>query len=183
MSRSPEWNEGDRERRSYSMAEASAVEEEAIAALAAYLADRPGALEVQDVRADPFYRGVDVDLVWTWRGASGQDHTTWLEVKADRWHQTGNFFFETVSNQARGTPGCFLYTRANYLLYYFVTPRCLYLLPLPTTRDWFLAQQARFAERETSTPLGGGKHYVTVGRLVPIAEVLAQVPGVRQRQL
>jgi hypothetical protein len=171
------------ERRSYSMAEASAVEEEALTTLMAYLADRPGTLEVADVRADSFFRAVDVDLLWTWRGASGEDHTTWLEVKADRWHQTGNFFFETVSNKARGTPGCFLYTEADYLLYYFVTPRNAYLLPLPATRDWFLAQRARFAERETSTPVGNGEHYVTVGRLVPIAEVLEQVPGVRQRQL
>lgn len=173
----------DREPRSYSMAEASAVEEEALAALVAYLADRPGTLAVEDVRADPFFRGVDVDLLWTWRGASGQDHTIWLEVKADRWHQTGNFFFETISNQARGTPGCFLYSEADYLLYHFVTPRSAYLLPLPATRDWFLAQQARFAERQTSTPVGDGEHYVTVGRLVPIAEVLAQVPGALLRQL
>ena len=173
----------ERERRCYSMAEASAVEEEALATLVAYLASRPGTLEVQDVRDDSFFRAADVDLLWTWRGASGQDHTTWLEVKADRWHQTGNFFFETVSNKARGTPGCFLYTEAEYLLYYFVTPRSAYLLPLPATRAWFLDQQARFAERETSTPVGDGAHYVTVGRLVPIADVVEQVPGVLLRQL
>ena len=173
----------DAGRRSYSMAEASAVEEEAIAAIVAYLARRPGTLEVQDVRADPFFRSVDVDLLWTWRGASGQDHTTRLEVKADRWHQTGNFFFETVSNKARGTPGCFLYTQADCLLYYFVTPRDLYLLPMPATRDWFLAGPDRFAERETSTPVGQGEQYVTVGRLVPIAAVLDQVAGVLLRQL
>jgi hypothetical protein len=165
------------------MQEASAVEAEAIAAIVGYLRQRPGTLEVQDVRTDPFFRTVDVDLLWTWRGTSGEDHTTQLEVKADRWHQTGNFFFETQSNRDKGTPGCFLYTEADYLLYYFVTPRTLYALPMLATREWFLANQERFAERATSTPVGLGEHYVTVGRLVPVAEVLSSVPGVLERQI
>jgi hypothetical protein len=169
--------------RRYSMAEASAVEAGAIAAIVDYLRQRPGTLLVEDVRADFSYRSVDVDLVWTWRGASGQEHVTWLEVKADRWHHTGNFFFETESNREKGTPGCFLYTQANYLLYYFVTPRTLYVLPMPATRDWFLANQERFPKRATSTPVGSGEHYVTVGQLVPISEVLKGVSGVGERQI
>lgn len=169
--------------RSYSMAEASAVEAEAVEAIVGYLRQRPGTVEVRDVRADPEYRAADVDLLWTWQDQAGQLHTTRLEVKADRWHSTGNFFLETQSNKARDTPGCFLYTQADYLLYYFVGPRLLYILPMPDTRDWFLAHQDRFPERETSTPVGEGEQYLTVGRLVPIGEVVAQVPGVKTRQL
>jgi hypothetical protein len=169
--------------RYYSMAESSAVEEEAVEALITYLAGRPGTLLVEDVRADPSYRTADVDLLWTWHGASGQDHVTWLEVKADRWHGTGNFFFEIESNRGKGTPGCFLYTRADQLLYYFVTPRTLYALPMPATRDWFLANQDRFPEHATSTQVGGSEYYITVGCLVPIAEVLKNVAGVVERQI
>lgn len=165
------------------MAEASAVEEEAIGILVAYLRGQPGSLEVRDVRADPAYRVADVDLLWTCADRQGRPHTARLEVKADRWHQTGNFFFETQSNKTRGTPGCFLYTKADFVLYYFVTPRKLYVLPMPATRDWFVANQGRFVERETATPVGRGEQYITVGRLVPIAEVLAQVAGVKVRQL
>lgn len=40
---------------------------------------------------------------------------------------------------------------------------------------------ARFAERRTSTPVGADQ-YITVGRLVPIAELLAEVPGIYQFQ-
>jgi len=165
------------------MAEASAVEAEAIGVLLHYLWQRPGTVQVRDVRADPEYRVADVDLLWTWQDQAGRLHTTRLEVKADRWHNTGNFFFETQSNKARGRPGCFLYTQADYLLYYFVGPRLLYILPMPAIRDWFLAHQERFPERETSTPVGEGEEYITVGRLVPIGDLLAQVPGVRTRQL
>ncbi len=169
--------------RRYSMAEASAVEAEAIGAIVHYLQQRPGTVEIRDVRADPQHRAADVDLLWTWRDQAGRLHTSRLEVKADRWHGTGNFFFETQSNKGRGTPGCFLYTQADYLLYYFVGPRLLYILPMPDTRDWFLSHQDRFPERETATPAGEGEQYITVGRLVPISEVLAHVPGVKTRQL
>ena len=173
----------EKERRRYSMQEASAVEAEAIEALVHYLRQRPGSIKVQDVRDDPAYRAVDIDLLWTWLDRTRQPRTSKLEIKADRWHRTGNFFFETQSNKAKGTPGCFLYTEADYLLYYFVEPRTLYILPMPETREWFLTNQHRFAERETSTPVGNDQHYVTVGHLVPIAEVVDRVPGVKKRQL
>jgi hypothetical protein len=169
--------------RRYTMQEASAVEAEAIAAIVRYLEERPTTVEVRDVRADPAYRAADIDLLWICKGRGGEQRTVGLEVKADRWHHTGNFFFETQSNKARGTPGCFIYTRADYLLYYFVAPRTLYILPVTATREWFLANQDRFAQRETATTVGQGEHYVTVGRLVPIEEVLANVPGAKKRQL
>ncbi|MEW6499503.1 MAG: hypothetical protein AB1589_44625, partial [Cyanobacteriota bacterium] len=59
-----------------------------------------------------------------------------VEVKGDRWNRTNNFFFETHSNLEKGTMGCFLYTEADWLFYYFVNTRLLYKLPMPKTRDW-----------------------------------------------
>ena len=171
------------EPRRYTMQEASAVEADAIDAIVGYLEERPETVEVRDVRADPAYRTADVDLLWICVDRAGQQRTAGLEVKADRWHHTGNFFFETQSNKARGTPGCFIYTRADFLLYYFVTPRILYILPVTATREWFLANQDSFPQRETATALGQKEHYITVGRLVPIEEVLANVPGAKRRQL
>jgi hypothetical protein len=165
------------------MKEASAVEAEAITAIVGYLQERPETVEVRDVRADPAYRIADVDLLWIWVDKEGQQRTAGLEVKADRWHHTGNFFFETQSNKARGTPGCFIYTRADYLLYYFITPRTLYILPVTATREWFLANQDGFRQRETTTAVGRREYYTTVGHLVPIEEVLANVPGAKKRQL
>jgi len=170
-------------RRSYTMGEATAVEEEAMQALVAYLKARPGTREVQDVRDDEAHRRADVDLLWITGDGAGPARTTRLEIKADRWHRTGNFFFETVSNKEKGTPGCFLYTEADYLLYYFVTPRTLYVLPMPATRDWFQEHMDQFPERETSTALGGEEGYVTVGRLVPIERVLDEVPDAQRRDL
>ena len=104
-----------------------------------------------------------------------------MEIKGDRHHRTGNFFFETVSNESKGTTGCFLYTRAEWLFYYFVEVQTLYCLPMYSVRPWFEENMDRFRERRTSTPVAEGQeHYVTVGRLVPIQTVLAEVPGVLQ---
>ena len=48
---------------------------------------------------------------------------------------------------------------------------------MPETRHWFLKHQQQFRERSTRTPVGRS-FYTTVGRLVPIRQVLAEVPRV-----
>ncbi len=95
---------------------------------------------------------------------------------------TGNFFFETISNKEKNTLGCFLKTQADFLFYYFVEPRMLYILHMPRTRGWFEENMGRFEEREAATPVGKD-HYITVGRIVPIEIVLAEVRGVKIKQL
>ncbi|GAB4278056.1 MAG: hypothetical protein Fur0025_04380 [Oscillatoriaceae cyanobacterium] len=162
----------------YTMQEASGVARQATADITQWLQSLPETIQLQNVENDPNYQQIDVDLLLTTTNGSYQ-----LEIKGDRWHKTGNFFFETHSNKEKNTPGCFMYTEANYLLYYFVTPRTLYILPMPETRQWFAANINRFRERSTTTPIRGGGHYTTVGRLVPIQTVLQEVPRVKSYQL
>ena len=134
-------------------------------------------VEVRNVEDDPEYQSIDVDLIWTTKKRKFK-----IEIKADRWHKTGNFFFETHSNKEKNTKGCFLYTEANLILYYFIQPKILYSLPMPATRDWFLANFNNFREKETTTPVNG-TFYTTVGSLVPIQQVLDKVSGVKKVQL
>ena len=141
----------------------------------------PRTVAVHNVEAEQAYQEHDVDLLWTVLSRNGRLRAIPLEIKGDRYHKTGNFFFETVSNEAKGTPGCFLYTKAKWLFYYFVGNGRLYCLPMATVRPWFWHQLDRFEERRTSTPVGD-EHYVTVGRLVPIQTLLAEVPGIYQFQ-
>lgn len=134
---------------------------------------------VHNVEDDPAYQVHDVDLLWTLLDKDGVLRVIPVEIKGDRYHRTGNFFFETVSNEGRGTVGCFLYTRAEWLFYYFVDSGALYCLPMHGARAWFEENIDRFEERRTSTPVDNGRdHYITVGRLVPIQTVLEEVPGV-----
>lgn len=157
----------------YSMAEGLAVARRATADITAWLLARPATLAVRNVEDDPRYQRADIDLLWRTRTT-----TYGVEIKGDRLHRTGNFFFETESNREKGTPGCFLYTEADYFFYYFVGIRRLYILPMPQTRAWFIRNQARFRERATRTPTAHG-YYTTVGRLVPVGEVLRGVPRAR----
>ena len=136
---------------------------------------------VHNVEDDKAYQQYDIDLLWTVVTGSGRLRVIPIEVKGDRYHYTGNFFFETVSNEAKGTPGCFLYTKAYWLFYYFVETGALYCLPMDKVRPWFLENGSRFEEKRTSTPVGS-ESYVTVGRLVPIETVLAEVEGVMRFQ-
>jgi hypothetical protein len=164
--------------RRISMTTGVQVAQQAAADIEKWLRNLPQTRQVQNVEDDPSYRHIDVDLRWT----TDKGHYQ-IEIKGDRWHQTGNFFFETTSNQEKGTPGCFLYTEADLLFYYFVVPRRLYILPMPATRHWFLGNLQRFKERATTTPVGHHQYYTTVGRLVPIEVVRREVFGVKRIQL
>jgi hypothetical protein len=160
------------------MAESTKVADRATADITQWLQKSSRVISIQNVENDPKYQNIDVDLlVTTDRGESK------LEIKGDRYHKTGNFFFETHSNFENNTPGCFLYTQADWFCYYFVETRVLYLLPMPITRDWFLDNRDQFEERSTTTPIRGGGCYTTVGRLVPIKMVLQKFPEVKPKQL
>ncbi|MCP4429010.1 MAG: hypothetical protein GY803_31380 [Chloroflexi bacterium] len=137
-------------------------------------------VQVHNVEDDPAYQRYDVDLLWTARDGYGRLRVIPIEIKGDTYHKTGNFFLETVSNEAKGTPGCFLYTGAKWLFYYFVGNGRLYCLPMDKARPWFYENMDRFPERRTSTPVGNGEYYVTIGRLVPIQIALDEIEGVRQ---
>ncbi len=84
--------------------------------------------------------------------------------------RTGNFFLETVSNVERGTEGSFLYTRADYYVYYSTTEGLFHYLPMPKTRAWVLTQN--FPEKVTFTSQEGVVLYHTKGLVVPRRELL-----------
>lgn len=158
----------------YDMSGGVRVANQAARDIEAWLRAQTTTVEVRNVELDQEHQRVDVDLLWTttkrvWR----------VEIKGDRKHHTGNFFFETHSNREKGTPGCFLYTEADLLFYYFVVPRSLYVLPMRATREWFLSTSHLFREASTTTSVGRGR-YTTVGRLVPINAVTRAIPSVRR---
>jgi len=163
----------------YDMDDTLNVAEQAAQEVTKYLLSLDETQRVENVEGIAAYQAIDVDLLWFARNG----RVVQIEVKGDRYHQTGNYFFETVSNQQRGTPGCFLYTEADYLFYYFVDAGELHVLPMPDVRDWFIAHMEEFRERETSTPTRRGESYITVGRLVPRNQVKQQFSNVNVRKL
>jgi len=132
--------------------------------------------EIHDVQADPRFQARGVDLLW--QRSSGE--LLGVEVKGDRQAgRRGTYFFELVSNLERDTPGCFLYSHADVLLYVFLQTLEVHHLPVPATRAWFLARSGDYPLRQTHTR-SGPLAYTTVGAVVPARDVLAAVAGARR---
>jgi len=165
------------------MNEAMDVAKQASADIEKYLKSFKETIEVLNVEEDTYYQEKDIDIIWKFRDRYGNEREVSIEIKGDRWEKTGNYFFETISNKAKGTLGCFLYTEAMYVYYYFVNIKELHIIPVEKTRKWFIKNMKRFMERETSTPVGNGKYYITVGRLVPKEVVRKEVPEIRVKSL
>lgn len=131
----------------------------------------PNTLNVENVEDDPIYREKDIDLLWTFK-AKGIEVTKSVEIKVDTYHATGNYFFETISNVGKNTPGCFMYSEADLLFYYFLGIE-LHIIPLKKARAWFVENKKRFRRVRTSTIVGGGKYY-TEGALVNRADFIEE---------
>jgi hypothetical protein len=157
--------------RSYTMKESCKVADKATFAITQWLQSRKDFISIENVEDNREYQLKDIDLVLT-----RESGTSTIEIKGDTYYRTGNYFFETVSNSSKNTPGCFMYTEADYLFYYFVDERELHILPMKATRKWFLLNVESFKERSTSTSVGSGS-YKTIGKLVPRSDVLSNVEG------
>ena len=137
------------------------------------LAEAPGS-RLHDVSDDPRFQHRGVDLLWERDGQS----VVGVEVKGDRQGgRRGKFFFELVSNLEKDTPGCFLYSVADLLIYVFLDKREVHCLPMKDVREWFLPRAKQYPLKSTKTRTGRAI-YTTVGAIVPVREVMAQVAGV-----
>ena len=125
---------------------------------------------VHDVQTDPRFQHQGVDILWHW--PDGQ--VVGVEVKGDRQSRHGNYFFELVSNLEKNTPGCFLYSRADVLLYIFLETGEFHWLPMSATREWFIQKASDYSLRHTHTRVGLSR-YTTVGAVVPTRDVQAAV--------
>ena len=143
-----------------------------------YLESFPDTIRVQNVEDDQNYQRIDVDLLWECI-IDEQEFNIPIEVKTDE-YISGNFWFETWSNKALKTKGCFLKTAADRIFYYFIRWDRAYILPTTAAKEWLIKNMERFRESETSTLDGkGGIKHITVGKIVPITIVIEEVPGVQ----
>jgi hypothetical protein len=152
------------------MQQSSTIGDIAINDITQWLMKKYPASEVTNVELNPSYQNIDVDLIWYHK-----NNRILIEVKGDKYNSTGNFFFETVSNSSKGTEGCFLYTQADYLFYYFIISRELYIMPIKDVRKWFIANQYRFQSSFPCTHLYNDEKYCSEGKLVPIHIVQREV--------
>ncbi len=120
---------------------------------------------VTSVRDVPEYQGKDIDLILIDK-ETGEQKT--MEVKSDKTYQYGNFAMENISNDLKGTEGCFLTTEADVIAIYYPLVNKLYLLDGPKTVTWFRENQHRCPEKKNGTKkmYGTGELYHSYFRLV-----------------
>ena len=159
----------------FNLRETESVGKEAVSDCMKFLNRQNITIEALDVQDNERYREMDVDIIWTRKNGHSRPQKVLIEVKGDRHYASGNYFFETVSNKSKETPGCFVYSRCDYLYYYFVDKKILHILKMSKIRPWFLNSMERFPNREAATPIGDGKHYITEGRLIPRIRVLEEL--------
>ncbi len=162
----------------YEMSDTLEVTNKATIEITNYLQSLPSVERVENVEEYRAYQVKDIDLLFKTKLKNGKTQVKSIEIKADRWHKTGNYFFETISNYEKKTLGCFMYTEADYLFYYFVEPRELHILPMPQTRDWFIENQKRFEIKVVNTAVNG-QSYSSQGKVVPRHIVQREVPNVK----
>ena len=138
-----------------------------------YLLSRGNVAQVIDVSDNPAYQEKDIDfLVYQTSGA-----LTKTELKTDTYDK--NFFYETLSNIERGTPGCMEKTEADCLCYYYVNLDTLYVIDLPALRKWFHSiKQESWVKRKTLTnAVGKGHFYTSEGYVFSRQDFEEKFPG------
>lgn len=133
-----------------------------------FLSSIPSVSRVIDVRSDWKFRKKDIDAIVEFE-IDGKKKALTIEVKTDSYHNSGNLFFETVSNDTKRTPGCFMYSEADVLCYYFPGAKQIYWFKFETVRKWFLDNLEKYQFIEKRIPNYRNRKYIysAWGRLVP----------------
>lgn len=160
--------------KSYSMKETMKIGDEGMSIVRNFLETHPSHVEFLNVEKNKAYQKVDIDFFWSYLN-NGQVVQSSCELKTDT-YKTQNFFFETHSNLTKNTPGCFMYTEAKFLFYYFINKGDLYIMHTDTVRQWFLSNINRFQEKflNTKSDEDDQTYYRSAGRLVPIPTLLSE---------
>ena len=166
---------------SYTMKETLEIADKAYADIEKFLLSKKETIAVINVENDKDFQKKDIDLLWIFK-KDGSPVMKKIEIKGDRYARTGNFFIETVSNESKNTPGCFLYTEADYIFYYFVETRELNVLPVEECKEWFLENIDRFEEKRLSTKVGFDG-YSSSGRIVPKTIMRKEVKGIKHKTI
>lgn len=145
-----------------------------------YLQDRKETKSVTSVEEDETYQKKDIDLIWK-HEKNKATRAIRIEVKGDTRDDTGNIFVEIISNMLKNTPGCFIYTEAVYIYYYFINTGELNIINMKKFHEWWKINEGRFSTGYGKTKSNDGSCvlYTSKGKVVP-KKVLIQEIGMVQ---
>jgi hypothetical protein len=113
-------------------------------------------------------------------GEFADGYTRSLEVKTERRH-TGNLYLETWSNRTTNNEwrrdGWMFTLQTDLIAFVFLDAEVGYLMSFSKLKDWAITEgkMYKFPERTPALSLEGGQMNNTVGHVVPIADVCADM--------
>lgn len=118
------------------------------------------------------YQDIDVDLLMT-NKKTGE--ITKIEIKTDMTDYE-NIFAELVSSEEKGTPGCWLKTESDFIIYYFQNKNTCYIIPTQQGRDIALNGGWRTGRAYDKLFINGVKcRKTSIGALIPIKNLLEKI--------
>ena len=98
-----------------------------------YLLSHPSTVNVIDVTNDEWFQQFDIDFIHV----TTDYDVNKIEVKTDRIaDKTGNMVYELWSNRRTYSKGCFEKTEADYIFYYLINTKVLYIFKTQELREW-----------------------------------------------
>lgn len=98
-----------------------------------YLWKHKSTLKVIDVTKDKWFQQFDIDFLWQ----DTEYNIFKIEVKTDTLaDKTGNMVYEIWSDKRIYSKGCFEKTEADYIFYYLINTKVLYIFNTKELREW-----------------------------------------------
>ena len=125
---------------------------------------------IKYVGDDKEYQEIDIDFLM-----QKDEEEIKIEVKTD-YTLYNNMFAELMSSEELGTIGCWLKTESDYIIYYFVTKKIMYILPTKQAQDIAIHGNWKTGRAFDKLVKNGKKVVKTsVGALIPVDKMLKLV--------
>lgn len=97
-----------------------------------YLLNHSSTINLIDVSKDKWFQQFDIDFLQVTNNGINK-----IEVKTDRLaDKTGNMIYEIWSDRRIYAKGCFEKTEADYIFYYLINTKVLYIFNTQELRTW-----------------------------------------------
>lgn len=127
-----------------------------------FLKNRENVKSIREVQELKVFRDKDIDLI-----VELKDNRNYsVEIKTDTYN-SGNIFYETMSSVETESLGCMEKTEADYLFYYFVYTKELYILDMKKYRNWFYVNKSNFQLKILKNKRFDASTYTSMGYTIP----------------
>jgi hypothetical protein len=128
-----------------------------------YLETNPEVANVIDVSKDKEYQDKDIDFIVELKNGESIS----VELKTDT-YDTGNIFYEAISNQEYNVLGCMIKSKAKCLFYYFIKTKELYIIDFKAYKKWVNKNNERFTKKRIKNINRRGNSIThSIGLLIP----------------